>query len=969
MDTDYNAKIIKVLKKLLEPDFKVKNDVYLNSLLTHLTSNPEKGCKKNWRADTKQYITSWIMEVVSQWEKLGVYSAPAVVSFTLNLASYICKDEQIFVMLNSRNVYERLITLIDIKKPTTDPSVKLGYIRLISSFLEHKSGLQWIISTNYWADIMCLTLKNQTRYITKEGYQFVAALLRRSIKINECFCHNVMQLIMAPFGKNAPCIPPNAVTNVLEVRDQAIYQSLCTSLTLVIEVLQLMMENVNLDNNYKVVMIFIEKFNLEGQIKSLLLIAQNEEFLFDLYKLLFIISIFEFCNQYSGKRMMEVDLTSEKSAKVFHIFTDNVQKGSVVNVLKLTYVGYIYWQNIGNLMPTCIKNIDNPVPLLFENQLLMMQLYPIISVSFKLLGEKEAEQRLSEDEVREHYVDQLLKKSIQPTVRIFFLWRNYLMNNPYMFDHATLALNYLIKSKSMFTRDQGVTAFQTLIYCLQDIVNLIKVKPEKILVLAKEYNYMALLLDAIAIFINSFNFTWRDSLESICVMNLAFDFLSIPTWPTKLVVKGLKLVNISIAKYLTPNMALLIDNIQESSMTAVGPLLYAKLHDPTWEVRDSALELLCTISHNAFKKFPSFSNIVLDADLPSLILKMALIDGESFVRATAVKCLQEMVKVEAFWNNLLESSNVHEKIIQILQHETEGIVRSEAALLVADIYEHRDIPVEVLTQYYDIMTHASTADLHWEVKVNALKFWEKVIVHHLTHQGMIDGTFPKVTFSKEHRKIVTLNEPEIRKRLIKILHQLSETGCLAVLICTLQDDCDLEVSKTATEIIQKYSPLLKTYNVHSSDTNLTLSTPPSPLASFNPVPSPPYSNAQPNTSTGSSQSMSPMSQLSDSGHQNSGANHFTDMTDSILEEIINSQDMRLLQDMYNPSDQMSDNCLQFRFRRVMTPSDFLKFLDTDFEAHANNKAKWLRGMDAFGSLLDDILKEYDSGDVNSMDCY
>lgn len=40
MDTDYNAKIIKVLKKLLEPDFKVKNDVYLNSLLTHLTSNP-----------------------------------------------------------------------------------------------------------------------------------------------------------------------------------------------------------------------------------------------------------------------------------------------------------------------------------------------------------------------------------------------------------------------------------------------------------------------------------------------------------------------------------------------------------------------------------------------------------------------------------------------------------------------------------------------------------------------------------------------------------------------------------------------------------------------------------------------------------------------------------------------------------------------------------------------------------------
>lgn len=40
MDADYNGKIIKVLKKLLEPDFKIKNDVYLNSLLTHLTSDP-----------------------------------------------------------------------------------------------------------------------------------------------------------------------------------------------------------------------------------------------------------------------------------------------------------------------------------------------------------------------------------------------------------------------------------------------------------------------------------------------------------------------------------------------------------------------------------------------------------------------------------------------------------------------------------------------------------------------------------------------------------------------------------------------------------------------------------------------------------------------------------------------------------------------------------------------------------------
>lgn len=66
------------------------------------------------------------------------------------------------------------------------------------------------------------------------------------------------------------------------------------------------------------------------------------------------------------------------------------------------------------------------------------------------------------------------------------------------------------------------------------------------------------------------------------------------------------------------------------------------------------------------------------------------------------------------------------------------------------------------------MSHAATVDLHWEVKVKVLDFWHKVLERHLMDQGVIDGTFPKITFSKEHRKIITLTETEIRKRLVKV---------------------------------------------------------------------------------------------------------------------------------------------------------------------------------------------------------
>jgi hypothetical protein len=79
-----------------------------------------------------------------------------------------------------------------------------------------------------------------------------------------------------------------------------------------------------------------------------------------------------------------------------------------------------------------------------------------------------------------------------------------------------------------------------------------------------------------------------------------------------------------------------------------------------------------------------------------------------------------------------------------------------------------------------VMAYAALSDLHWEVKVNALVFWEKVIERQMSDQGMIDGVFPSVTFSKENRKIVLLTENEIKLRLNKVLGELARIRCLQV---------------------------------------------------------------------------------------------------------------------------------------------------------------------------------------------
>ena len=65
--------------------------------------------------------------------------------------------------------------------------------------------------------------------------------------------------------------------------------------------------------------------------------------------------------------------------------------------------------------------------------------------------------------------------------------------------------------------------------------------------------------------------------------------------------QALKLVNLSIAKYMAPNLALLVNRTSDSALSLLGPMLNTRLHDLNWEVRDSALEVVNTISEIANK--------------------------------------------------------------------------------------------------------------------------------------------------------------------------------------------------------------------------------------------------------------------------------------------------------------------------------------------------------------------------------
>lgn len=126
-------------------------------------------------------------------------------------------------------------------------------------------------------------------------------------------------------------------------------------------------------------------------------------------------------------------------------------------------------------------------------------------------------------------------------------------------------------------------------------------------------------------------------------------------------------------------MALLVDTMSGSDMQKLGPIVLKRLHDPNWEVRDSAIELLTStakismLSKCEFSwrlchcvifvfivqtEFPAFQQHIISNGLCPIVVQIAQHDSEFYVRASALACLRQMVELNAYWEKCTSSVNL-----------------------------------------------------------------------------------------------------------------------------------------------------------------------------------------------------------------------------------------------------------------------------------------------------------------------
>lgn len=546
---------------------------------------------------TSKIFTNWIDEAITQWEQspLNLPSIP-IQTFTLNLTSLVSSNETQFIKLDLINLYTRMCKLFCVEHDYTNVSVKLGYVRLLTSFLSYSSGIQWILESERWKHILKYCYKSQTIYITRESQNFFIKLLKACYDSDEKFIEYVDLIFIEIL------LPLQKLQKVAEIKNDEIEDDITPMLKLIQTILHEFY--LNYSNPKLFTKIFINKYqnDLEQNLWSLVNTTHNNKFHIILAHILTQLYFGNIINIKTDNNSSD-DTSSTTSSecnensqgvnifcgKLYALFNLLISKRSFVAFVKTVGIAHVY----------CCKVITEH-KIEFTNQLVMFQLIPIGSLIQMYLefDNSYCKSDHPDNEIMELYIAKLFKISCEDTIRLCYTIRDAILNaGPKICQELCVqGLGLSMQTRSYYERDQIIILFQHLMYLLLNLSDATRDNKLPNELAIDPHGVITNLLQSIATLITEFKLTWRDCVETICLLDKSVNLLKSQMISCRATVLTLKVIQLGIENFMAPNLALLMDSIEcSSALTDLGPLLYQRLHDVQWEIRDSVLEVLHTL--------------------------------------------------------------------------------------------------------------------------------------------------------------------------------------------------------------------------------------------------------------------------------------------------------------------------------------------------------------------------------------
>uniref|UniRef100_A0A336M6H2 CSON011759 protein n=1 Tax=Culicoides sonorensis TaxID=179676 RepID=A0A336M6H2_CULSO len=950
-------KFYKILHLLLKFNVSL-NDIYIEKFISELR---KEETSKIIKVDV---IINWINSIQTEYEN-GNKINRKTFCLAIHLTNLLCESEENFFRIEANQILEKFVLLIKKNDELQMSVVILAFTLLLRQLNNLRQSISSICNLKVWTLLFNFDNPHHTQLSLREQSGFIVDLL---IILEErkqySLCYTIIESMISPLVK------------------KKWYDATKQHCTLNDPDIKVLMQTFHQ---------YMEHFFLH-------IIKQKKKLVSSYYLLV----KFSYQNKGWESRDVSIEATyvhqllrSEIAADFVRLVfmripsEDNISKPLSFEKFTINFYNYIYfcterldphnvlivseyvarlWAKLGhiNMQPSEVISHSN---LKFGDQILMIQLMPVLHVI--------KERNNEETEYLDKFCLKLFYISCEYTTRHLYAIQEVLrLSGKCVLDLACKSIKSLVQSQGLLTNDRAILVFQALIYCLSEFLPLSSAS--EVLVVLEKQHLLSSLLSGLYSLIKNYRITWKECIESSTLVNISLALLANPLLTARQAVQVLNLLQISIEHFLSPNMALLMDHLDGSGLENLGPSIYSRLSDDSWEVRDSTIQLVTSIIKISKAKYLTFQNMLLDNKILPVILEIATKDSEEYVRANAFNCLKYMLEVKSFWNPINASNTLlHDLVNVIFNEEEEALVKRQAVNALSSLYAHVGINSETAGLCFSTMAYICVNDLDWEVKVNGLEFWRIVLEQTFHAQGWTSDGFPHTLFTGKQKKIIHLTPCEIYNRLGTILSAYEYYGGFGVILSCINDKSDLLVAEKSLQIIemlksrlQKYSYIEKRLNDNQSTifVNITLDDTTVYVSRKNSITNKKLIEFDNNINATHNVVQKDIDDIDYS---------FNSKTyERVIDEIVTENDLSLLsyalekmQLKCNIDKNQIDEYLFSTFSKVSE----LEFLNIITKINLNyilgKRREWLLSSESFSTLLNDIIYSFTPNDSNDVDCF
>uniref|UniRef100_A0A8C6TJ83 BRCA1-associated ATM activator 1 n=1 Tax=Neogobius melanostomus TaxID=47308 RepID=A0A8C6TJ83_9GOBI len=241
-------------------------------------------------------------------------------------------------------------------------------------------------------------------------------------------------------------------------------------------------------------------------------------------------------------------------------------------------------------------------------------------------------------------------------------------------------------------------------------------------------------------------------------------------------------------------------------LSDLAQLVSKRVCDLRWEVRDSTVEFLGQqATQTSFSVDPCQSSPLLLEERSTVpLLREALQDQESYVRASAVSALFSIATKVLFSSTVCPQADIVTKLLEILCEDTEGFSRRAVVQFFTSWFSHTSsssssLPPLLMTSVPSVLSRGSS-DLDWEVKVHALELAKLLMDSTLT--GHTGAPHPYAAMSRPTFSALDSSLEDALKKLV-------DSGVVSALLSGLFD-CDRPVGLKACQLLIRLRETLET---------------------------------------------------------------------------------------------------------------------------------------------------------------